>query len=266
MNFRHLKNSLRSESGAEREASEFMIMGEKDRVSQGESAWPAYDSGLESKAQRFLPIIEQVEGSNETENFVNYLKTRFSGRLGNLVGLELGGSGSNFFRELNIAMGSGQGFVNTYGITLVDHRTGEQKASDLSCNHKVLEGDIYFGNNRPVLDKFKMLPDKDRPDFIFEDMIMPMGMANYSPNFFYLSLNDWFKILRPGGVFLAQCPIEFGDFDYGYGIEETDDFFKRFGKLKSEKDEYSIKYISRGRLLKIEKNTECSLPRLKDKI
>jgi hypothetical protein len=155
-----------------------------------------YDSQIESYEFDFGEFLKEYAGS-----FALYLKVNYPDKLGNLVGMELGGPGIRFFEGLDWSRNI---FRRTVGITLQILKEHIHKPG----NHDLVEADVFLNKRNAILSWRKILEwvkQNGRPDFIIQRMVGPLFIIR-SPRLFILFLERWYRILNDEGTMFIEIP------------------------------------------------------------
>jgi len=212
-----------------------------------------WDSNLESFSSAFHCVLPERYEKDQFTGLKNYIENDLKETKGSNIGVEVGGIGNNLFRGF-----SKDFFKKTYGITLIEHRTEEEKRKDenlnssLGMNHKVLEGNLLSKNIYNTLEK--ELNNK-KVNFIIERMI---GGHDTIPNDFDIiskPLKLWYRILEENGIILMEIP----PISYGL-IQNWVEMIEEIYKSKLE-----VKFYNNVIRLKKLKDAPKELPVLKSK-
>lgn len=195
--------SIRDEIKAHKEQTDKF---QKIESSSG-SFWAVYDSKLHD-----LDTLFEISGENQ--GLAEYLDREYQEKVGQLVGLELGGPGSNLFSDLNADKCR---FLKSVGVVLVDKRMDHTKEKDRKNNHEVIEANAFSTNfddkELPGFEKIRSWVKENGPvDFLVEAMHLPIYVFNESSAFFMNIVSRWYKLLSQNGVMLVQAPKFSPDF------------------------------------------------------
>jgi hypothetical protein len=159
--------------------------------------WGTVNSGLftgelpyQYRFSRVLPDGKDIK---------SYIEDTFKYKRGEVIGLELGGIGSQLFSEFT------PGFFNkTYGLTLVDNRNLYPSLME-GENHEVIEGDVF---SYPTVKKVKTQLPLGKADVIFEGMLGALINLPSSLGFFAGSARWWYSLLAENGIAFVELPSE----------------------------------------------------------
>lgn len=266
--FREMRAKLDEDFKKAQDNADKKIDKEIKNQDSGESPWPVYDSHLSSYSSWFKYVLPE-EGSRffETKKYnagviPRYLNKHFSQRENDLIGVEVGGNGSLFFLEVKKNIPKRPLFKKTVGITLKDFRNPKEQEKDSQNNHFVLEGQVFEGGQleKNAIAKVLETTGGERPDYIMERMIAGIEDSNLSAEFWYLTLNDWYKFLKPGGVMMVQSC---GRFD-GLSRQQTNKLINEWADFTNrQRHDVVMRYNSQLQVFLIEKYQEGSLPKPK---
>ncbi len=187
--------NARSVINEQKQKFEEGLQHEREAFKSGSEKGPyfMYDDDLENMEYSFKDLIPW--------GFKYYLRERF-GENQNLVGVELGGPGSNFFGGLS------EFFKKSAGVTTLDlrhkYQTEFQKNFDTAINHSIIAGDIFSKKTLAEVDKWL---GNQRADFIIERMQAGWNFNTDSLVLFGKYLGDWYKRLSQVGVMFVQTPF-----------------------------------------------------------
>lgn len=203
--------SLRKQAAFVRKASKRMALTEIGESEVSLFPWHIYDSALADYDGDLSGLVGEF-GSIET-----YLTDVFSERVGELVGVEIGGPGSRLFegfRESGL-------FRRSLGVTLVDLRGDEVRASDRTNGHDVVVADAFTSipwriSRHRVGGWGKVrswVAENGKADFVIERMVG--GLGAFAGNcgghrLFMLNVARWYRLLREGGVMFVELPKGMG--------------------------------------------------------
>ncbi len=188
-----------------------------DLAKQGKTSivWERHEQKAFKKGYNFAPYAMYDDTLEDFEytfsdidvlksaRFETYLEQRFGERVGNLVGLELGGPGANFFGGFREGM-----FAKTAGVTILDLRSRyqnqEEKQRDNRRHHEIIEGDIFSKQALKNVDEW--LKGKT-VDFIVERMQGGWGVNHQSLPIFAKYFARWYEKLGKDGVMFLQTPF-----------------------------------------------------------
>lgn len=194
--------------------------------------WDIYDSGLVSGENPlefdFLKLYPRG-----FKNIKDYLEKEYKKEKGKIYGIELGGPGSRLFADFS------SGFIKkSFGITLFDHRTEDQKIKDNERNHQILTLDIFDENTYEIV---KELADQNNFHLLFERM--EGGWVNFPQNLeaFEFLLFKWYSLLKDQGVMFVQSPYVFEK----KHLDEWNEWFD-FNKLNLGLDKSVFDYVYEG--------------------
>ena len=170
---------------------------------EGKFAWPNYDSPLSF----YRDYFQLPEGCN---SLLDYLNQVYKLKLGKLKGMEIGGTGSRLFADLN----TGHIFEKSLGVTLVDTRDDELKKTDDDNSHDVVPANAFLsgfemdGEQFPGWEKVEEWINKNgKVDLIIEDMKGPMVAMSYSDGPLLLNaMLRWYQTLEVGGTMFVVLP------------------------------------------------------------
>lgn len=169
--------------------------------------WGRYDS-FPSEYDWFF--AEVLEG----KAIKDYVHGVFKDRLGDLVGMELGGPGRKLFKGFS----EGE-FKKTVGVELVDSRTDEQVKEDTTLRHEVIKGNAFFrriDSKTPKENVFyppswtdieKWAKENNGVDVLIERMVGPLGPFSNEPEIFLTVLKRWYSLLSDEGFMLVELPF-----------------------------------------------------------
>jgi hypothetical protein len=169
----------------------------------GKNAWEIYDAP-------FNQFNESFRRSLPEGGFQAFVDTHYGERKGQLIGMELGGPGSNFFGGFEEGT-----FKETVGVTLNDLRQTNQKETDNSRHHSIIEADVF--SIKPHLAGHEYFPARQwrtveewvqthgQPDMIIERILSPMNHIKHKEIFLAI-LNRWYKLLAPEGTIFFGGP------------------------------------------------------------
>lgn len=186
-----------------RQQSISYINQEKQNHNEDKSPWNRYDSPLD--------YYDFHDAEGKLFKVVNYLDQEYKEQLGSLIGIELGGPGSQLFEDLNEA----PRFKKSLGVTLVDFRDGERKKADQANNHEVLEANIFSsgfieaGQRYPGFEEVqKWVKRNGKANFIIEHMSGPIDNLDLSDELvFQFCLKRWYELLGESGTMFVQTPF-----------------------------------------------------------
>lgn len=166
--------------------------------------WQIYDSRVDPQEGAFKDILPK--------GFLDFVKTNYPDRLGDLIGMELGGPGSNLFHTFPKGI-----FKETVGVTLEDMRSEYKKLQDDERNHSVIIGDVLSRKPDSILDKKseptkisfvqieKWVSEHGKVDFLVERMVGGIDMVRDKAIFIAL-LRRWYSLLSDSGVMFIEMP------------------------------------------------------------
>jgi hypothetical protein len=175
-----------------------------------QGSWLIYDSPLKS----FDGSMDLPEGCKSIKD---YLDHEYDERLGDLIGIELGGPGSKLFADLNTDR---QRFKKSVGVTLRDIRYEPAKESDPLINHEILEANVFSlgfrgwdGVKHPGFEKVReWVQNNGKADLILEKMHLPIYRFKSSSKLFMNIVLRWYELLDNTGSLLLQGPFMKDDF------------------------------------------------------
>lgn len=197
------EDSLREDLEAIRERTLKYIQKEKDAVQKGESPWGRFDSPLE--------YYDIYSDEGKTIKMADLIDTQYEKRLGKLKGMEIGGTGSQLFQDLN----SKPRFEKSLGVTLLDHRAEELKKKDADNHHEVIEADVFSlgfvdkeGTFHPGFEKvIEWSKRNGKADFIIEYMSGPIDFRGTYLRVFLFALKRWYELLAEDGTMIVETPV-----------------------------------------------------------
>lgn len=202
---------------------------------EGHKPYVIYDDNLEDLEGTFIEIMGGY-------GFESYLRQRFSEKIGDLIGVELGGPGSNFFGDFSKGI-----FAQTFGVTIKDlrlkYQTVAQRERDEQYNHSVIEADIFSKNGLKNLDK--QLAGR-KIDFLVERMSGGWGVNVQSMSLFAKYFSYYYERLGENGCMFLQTPDEFEN------IENVTSY-NTWKNLLQQKYGNVINIDIRSKVIKIEK-------------
>ncbi len=169
----------------------------------GRDAWEIYDAPLDEFNRSFKKSLP--EGG-----FQAFVDMYYKERKGQLIGMELGGPGSNFFGGFDEGT-----FKETVGVTLNDLRETNQKEADDSRHHSIIEADVF--SIKPHAEGYEYFPARQwrtvkewvqthgQPDMIVERMLGPMNHIKRKEIFLAI-LDRWYTLLAPEGTIFFGGP------------------------------------------------------------
>lgn len=153
-----------------------------------------YNSPLQSYSTTFA---ETLSG----RNLDDYLLATYENKKGELVGMELGGTGTKLFSEMPEGL-----FRKSVGICLASPKESNQGSN----NHEVIEADMFSRmpahhnlQNYTAIEKW--IRENGKPDFIIERAVKPMEQI--SEDYAILLLKRWYKLLAPEGTIFIDFPF-----------------------------------------------------------
>ncbi len=160
---------------------------------------PGYDRKLiEADAEKLLGTGQLLP---RREFLKTYIESELSSLKGRTVVVELGGPGSWWSEEF-----SKDFLKQSFGLTLEDKRTEEQKEDDALRNHTVIAGDMFQGNSLEQLEKqvgpkgvhvvFERLAGYGTPHIPSE----PVFIGKY--------LQRVYRLLADRGIMFVQLPLD----------------------------------------------------------
>lgn len=160
---------------------------------------PGYDEAL-AKAD-----VERTLATRELQPKREFLRKYIERELDfarfHAVAVELGGPGSRWAGDFTPGF-----FERTYGLTLADIRTDEQRTIDSSRNHEVIPGDMFQG------DSLQKLEEKVGPKgvHLFMERLALFGMGHIptEPVFMGEYLRRIYRLQAEKGIVLAQLPLD----------------------------------------------------------
>jgi hypothetical protein len=183
-----------------------VVVGSKD----SKYDWVMLDSKASAMRRQFGDYVEGIRHNAPYEEtfsdildgitFNQFLNKIFKGRK-DLVGIDIGGPGTNFFGSL-----SGKLFKKTFGLTLGDHVPIRLKMGieEENKNHSVLYGNVYDKSVRSQV----VTKTGDKIDFVVSRMGAGYDLAPDNPFTLFETLNDFYKMLSDCGVMMIQLPSE----------------------------------------------------------
>lgn len=190
---------------------------EKSYVEVSKKPWPIYNSGLEGEDafdQTFEPVIpEQYRGLQQ------YVETELAEYSGRAVGVELGGSGSQLFAGFTPGF-----FKQSFGCTLLDNRSANEKTDDLLRNHQLVVGNAFSSEGRRAL---RNALHSEKIHFLIERL--EGGLPGSLTDVYAATQLDWYyQQFGDEAIILLQLPnIEFKK----EGITSTEEFVRRLQAL-----------------------------------
>lgn len=188
-----LRKGLKEEKKAFLAEQEREAKFKKQPTAKSNKPWQEYDSSLDVFEESFVELAPN--------GFDDYLKRRFGERMGSLVGIELGGPGSNFFGEV-------EGFKRSLGVTVQDLREylqdQEAKERDMARKHTILEGDIF---QTETVVKAREWLRGEKADFIVERLRGGWNSVPFNLPLFAKSLARWYELLGDKGIMFLQNPF-----------------------------------------------------------
>lgn len=157
--------------------------------------WTVYDSSELNVSDTFRPFL------GESTTISEYLLSNLpEGKIGNAIGLELGGPAVNFFKNL------GKIFKKTAGVTLKNFTNEE------TLNHEVIEGNMFLPETQKKINAWltNTNGDKNKIDFIFSRM--EGGISHWPEKHFSFllnNLNKYYLKLSENGIMFLQLPLNF---------------------------------------------------------
>ena len=189
-NVEYLRSSRERMKAHQKYLEDLDWLGEQENEkSGGYFYWSVYDSPLSSGEKNsigdtFRPV---VPGRLALRTFI---MEEFANQRGELVGIELGGSGSQCFADFPKGL-----FKLSAGVTLKDLRNENARKQDEDRHHHVVEFDV----TSPLLEQvLKKKLGIDKFDVILERMEGGLRLDVRDPYFLYQVGNNWYQIL--------QCP------------------------------------------------------------
>jgi len=168
------------------------------------------DSSLDNySTSKGVPFFESFYRvlPRSSENMTNYIQKFLKPKRGKAIGLEFGGIGSGVFHSFSPGV-----FAKSVGVTLVDHRDGEElaqsKKEDKKINHETLEGDIFDLKTYESLNK---LLEGKKVDFIVSRMAKGLEFVPVEPYTVSKILKIWYELLAEEGIMFVQTPIAFNN-------------------------------------------------------
>lgn len=216
---------------------------EREKVAQSRRPWLVYDTPLEFAAGE--PLADSGYDYNryfssvlEGQKIEDYLASIFGRRSVNIA--EFGGP----FRAASADIAKKVNVNASLGLTLVDHRSEDQKWEDAENSHSVVEGDIFLsdfkqaedGEKKPGLGEVdKWIRKNGKIDFLLVRLAgpylsflnndkgeYPKNILRVQPEFknkipdigamqyiFVRNFTKWYETLAEGGVILADIPGDF---------------------------------------------------------
>jgi len=170
----------------------------------GRVGWAVYDSPVKF----YDNLFELPDGYKK---ILDYLDGEYKEKLGDLVGIELGGPGSQLFKDLNE---SKRRFIKSVGVALADARYDNAKQSDKLINHEVIEANVFstgFTGDGDIeysgFEKVEDWVDKNgHADLILEMMHLPIHRFKAHSELFFNSVLRWYRLLSEKGTLLVQGP------------------------------------------------------------
>lgn len=199
----------------------------RDLEKNRNNPYTVFDSSLAQFNHDFESTLPK-----DCKDIKQYLETRYSQKIGRMVGAELGGPGCNLFKDLEPL------FQKTVGFTL--HADQNLK---LGINHEVIEADVFSRrmidnsngdiNGYQAIEKWIQLNGK--VDFLIERMVG--GISTMEINHFMLITKRWYKLLSENGTVFLQFPV------LSKQIEETIKTLKTIeGAIGKHRDKFDISY------------------------
>ncbi len=129
-----------------------------------------------------------------------YLEKKFAEQFGQVTAIELGGQGSNLFKQFSPGF-----FKKTLGVSLVDRRTPTKKQADNQISHNILPGDIYTKNTQEQIVDWA---NGDKIDILIERMVGGVK-KEFSPNdlgTYFNSFAEYYSMMSDKGDMFIEVP------------------------------------------------------------
>lgn len=163
--------------------------------------WAVYDSALRHHAATFEHAYERSFHRVIPEEFSTmktYIEQRFFEKKGNVVGMDIGGTGSKLFRDFPAGF-----FEKSFGVTLMDQRDDEVKKKDGARHHAVIEADAFSSKGQRMI--LGALYGK-KVDVLFERMYGGLIDMKTDSHFLAAILERWYGLLSERGVMFVELP------------------------------------------------------------
>lgn len=160
--------------------------------------WDYYDSPTTNYEATFREVFPA-----KVESFSQYLHQYYGYKIGQLIGVEIGGPAIKLFSGLNRE----STFKHTAGFTL----NAPKNTSDHPGNHEVVEADVF--NTRRSEEKIKgyqnirkWVDKNGRVDILIERMVRGIQKPD---NIVIQALKRWYQLLSEDGTAFAELPRQF---------------------------------------------------------
>ncbi|MFA5954162.1 MAG: hypothetical protein WC817_01325 [Patescibacteria group bacterium] len=160
---------------------------------------PGYDRALVEAD--FEQLMETKQQPPRREFLRKYVESELTFARGKAVAVELGGPGSRWSQNFTPGF-----FQKTFGLTLEDLRSDEQKAEDTVRHHEVIPGDMLQGDSLQILEE-QVGP---RGVHLFLERMALYGISNIPPEPVFIGeyLQRLYRLQAEKGIILAEIPLD----------------------------------------------------------
>jgi hypothetical protein len=182
---------------------------------ESQEHWPIHDDDLSSFAADLVAVIpgsEQIRFDREKRSrlFIEYIREVLKPEQNkHLVALELGGPGIKLFNGFPEDF-----FEYTLGVCLEDTKN-PLESENQNPKHEVIRGDLFRKN---TYQKIEAATHDKGVDLIISRMFGGLEGMSRDPVLWARMGREWYRLLREGGLMLAQFRISSG----GRWISETE--------------------------------------------
>lgn len=203
--------------------------------------WVVYDSPLlEGRDISYGDFFNGIL-PEKFADIKEYLESLYKKRKGAVVGVEMGGPGSKLFS------GFSPGFLRkSFGVTLFDRRSEEQRKIDAKHGHEVIAVDMFSTKGHRAINK-KL--EGAKVDFIVEKMHAGFTGFPEDPKYLLAVLNRWYRLLNEGGVMMVESPT----FDDESKLKEVVAWLGKTAAQQNKKIDLSYKIfpVTAGKRIKL---------------
>ncbi|MBI2514686.1 hypothetical protein HYV91_00635 [Candidatus Wolfebacteria bacterium] len=163
--------------------------------------WGIYESGLnrDERGDSYAELFSSVVPLDaKLTNLKKYIEIKLKSHKGQAVGIEVGGQGSRLFRDFSPGF-----FEKTLGVVLVDKRDEDQKSADEKMKHSVLVEDAFSSKGYREVKKWL---GESKVNLICEKMHGASYDIPSDPDYLWLNLSRWYRLLDNHGIMLIQSP------------------------------------------------------------
>lgn len=166
--------------------------------------WAIYLSRLRFGHNSYQETFGKLIPENYKDIY-DYIVSNLSSKEGKLIGIDVGGLGSNVFKDFVSGF-----FQKTLGLTLTDQRKKYKIDinQDEARNHKVIAGNFRLGSTKSEI---KRELSGKKVDLLFERMAGGLGLMPYDDKWAVKSLEYLYSLLSEIGIMFVQLEYDVTD-------------------------------------------------------